>query len=88
MELKAYHDSRQSFYGKASTRYSRDRKRLILTSYQTDVAYIDFAPVKRLVVKDTHSATTLRHIKEFAAQNGFDAPTKAYIEEHYMPKEE
>ena len=80
-ELSTQYDCRKSFNGKATVRTSG--KQLVLRSYQTDVAYIEDG---KLIVNGTYSATTLRHIKEFARQNGFDAPGKKYIEENYIRK--
>ena len=83
-ELKAIHDSRKSFYGKAKVRVENMMfytKKVILKSYDTDVAYITIVKdgVNRAFVLDTHSQTTLRHIKEFLKQNGFKAESKAQI---------
>lgn len=78
-ELVCMNDSRRSFYGKAHV-YT-DGGRLTLQSYDMRVAYIEG---ENLVVLGTYSPTTLRHIKEFALQNGFEAPNKRYIEEHYI----
>lgn len=76
-ELKAIHDSRASFYGKAlvsvePTNGGNVRKRLF--SYDTLVADMfidpegeDVASVKAL---GWFSATTARHINEFLLQNG------------------
>lgn len=78
-DLDTRHDSRKSFYGKAvvSTNEHGD---LILTSYSTQVAVIADG---RAVVRGTYSATTLRHIKEFLKQNGFQADTAAQIMSYY-----
>jgi hypothetical protein len=71
------HDSAKSFGHKATVRQEGDR--LILRSYQTDVAYIENGTLK---VYGTYSATTTRHIKEFARQNGFKADTKKQVEQY------
>lgn len=86
--LEPIHDSRKSFYGKAEvvvddlgdTVRSYD-----LYSYGTVVANItyDYAH-KDVKVYDTHSATTLRHIKEFLIQHGCKAESKAQIEKDYI----
>ena len=73
-------DSRKSFYKKASIR-TEDNK-LILRSYQTDVAYIQD---QRAIVKGTYNPTTLRHIKEFLYQNGFKVGTSKEIMKMYNP---
>ena len=59
-ELNCQYDSRKSFYNKANVR-TEDNK-TILTSYSTDVAYIENG---KAIVKGMYSNTTLRHIKEF-----------------------
>lgn len=80
-ELITEFDNTKSFYGKARIEESREKK--ILTSYNTKVAEID--KIKNsAVVFGTHSATTLRHIKEFLLQNSFKAETKEQIEADYM----
>ena len=78
-ELNASYDSRQSFYGKA--RVIEEGNKQTLISYNTEVATIENGKAK---VNGTYSATTLRHIKEFLLQNGFDADSKKFIEENYM----
>ena len=80
-KLRTIYDIRKSFYDKASVR-TEDNK-TILTSYSTDVAYIenDIA-----FVKGSYSMTTLRHIKEFLRQNGYKAETKQQILKDYSNK--
>ena len=78
-ELSAINDCRASFYKKAMVEVNNDTK--TLTSYSTKVAEIVGNTCK---VFGTYSATTLRHIKEFLLQNGFNADTKAQIEKDYM----
>ncbi len=78
-ELSTQHDSRKSFYGKAIVIEESNKKRL--KSYDTIVAEISDGKAK---VFGTYSPTTLRHIKEFLYQNGFDADTKKQIEKDYM----
>ena len=75
------YDSRASFYGKAKVK--RVNGKLVLQSYQTDVAEI----VKgKPFVKGTYSQTTLRHIKEFLKQQGFKAETSKQIMKDYGRK--
>jgi hypothetical protein len=57
-------DSHKSFYGKAMVR--RENGRLILRSYDTDVAYIENG---RAVVRGRYSNTTARHIRAFLIEN-------------------
>lgn len=82
-ELRVVYDSRASFYGKANVRYEGNK--IILTSYSTDVAYIEDG---NAIVNGTYSHTTLRHIKEFLKQNGFKADTSKQILEDYSPTTE
>ena len=79
-ELSPEYDSAKSFYGKAKVLDHGVQK--LLHSYDTHVATIANGGV---ILMDAweDSATTLRHVKEFLKQNGFDAPNKAYIREHY-----
>ena len=58
-------DSHKSFYGKAMVR--RENGKLILRSYNTDVAYID--ENGRVVVRGRYSNTTARHIRAFLIEN-------------------
>ena len=74
--LAAKFDSRQSFGQKAAV---EDNK---LYSYNVLVAEIAEGKVI-LHDKWSHSATTLRHVKEFLLQNGFAAGTKAEIRARY-----
>lgn len=76
--LKAIHDSRNQFYGKAKVR--QEGKKRILKSYNTDVAFIENEKVK---VKGMFSQTTTRHIKEFLKQQGFKADTSKQILKDY-----
>lgn len=81
-ELLAIHDARQNFGGKATVGFEGENK--VLYSYGTKVAYITYeGNEKKAVVLNTHSATTLRHIKEFLLQNGFKADSKKQIEKNY-----
>ena len=81
-ELRAIHDSRKSFYGKANVR--EENGKIILRSYNTDVAYIKEG---RAVVRGMYSNTTLRHIKEFLIQHGFEADSWKQIEKDYPEPE-
>lgn len=82
VELKAIYDSRESFYGKATIKELEGTKTLL--SYDTEVAYIKDG---KAVIKDFHSQTTLRHIKEFLLQNNFKIGTKNELKEMYFIKE-
>ena len=83
-ELAPVHDARASFYGKALV-FDLGSGILELHSYGTTVAKIN---QKRHTVvlfpAWDHSATTLRHVKEFLKQSGFKADTKAQIERDYL----
>jgi hypothetical protein len=78
-ELEAQYDNRKSFYGKARMR--TEGNKTILTSYTTDVAYIEDGKAH---VEGTYSNTTLRHIKEFLRQNGFYVDNKSQIIRDYQ----
>lgn len=88
-ELNTQYDSAKSFYKKATVRkeFTGTMTIYTLTSYTTEVAEVqqngngDFTVAS---VFGTHSATTLRHIKEFLKQYGFKADTKAQIEKDYF----
>ena len=80
-ELYPLYDSAQSFYAKAIVVEADDD--VYLVSYNTVVAYFN-KDVRDVIVVDTYSATTLRHIKEFLRQNGFKAETKKQIENDYI----
>ena len=82
-ELQAIYDGKQSFYGKAYTKTEGENKNLY--SYGAIVAVISYNESSKVArVLDTHSQTTLRHIKEFLKQEGFKAETKRQIENDYM----
>lgn len=70
-------DSRRSFYRKALVRYEGDT--IVLRSYDTDVAKIENGELK---IKGFYSPTTLRHIKDFAYQHGFEAHDKKSLEKY------
>lgn len=80
-ELKALHDSRNSFYGKATVIETEEKSSLY--SYDTLVAEINLKNHKAEVF-GTFSQTTLRHIKEFLWQNGYEIGTKKEIEKKYI----
>lgn len=79
-ELATNYDSRNSFYGKARIIEHNNVKELY--SYDTHVATI--IGDDKVYVLGLHSATTLRHIKEFLLQNGFKAVNKAQIMKDYI----
>jgi len=79
MYLMNKFDSRASFYGKAVVRTEGGKRTLL--SYLTEVAFIENG---KAVILDTHSGTTLRHIKEFLLQNGFKAINKKQMVEDYL----
>ena len=78
-ELRPKYENVKSFYRKARVR--TENNKLILRSYETDVAFIENG---KATVKATYSATTLRHIKEFLKQQGFKAENKRQIETDYI----
>ena len=78
-ELQTRYDHHKSFYGKANVIIEGNTKKLI--SYNTHVASLISG---KLEVYGTYSATTLRHIKEFARQCGFGSLTKKEIERGFI----
>ena len=84
-DLRPEFDSRASFYGKAIVEQTETY--ILLWSYNTKVAQIE-KETNELVVFDTYSSTTLRHIKEFLLQNGFVAKNKAQIIKDYVKVQE
>jgi hypothetical protein len=80
--LKVRYDSRKSFYGKAQI--EKIGNAVILYSYGTKVAEIKNGKAK---VFGFYSLTTLRHIKEFLKQNGFEAESKSQILKDYFVEE-
>lgn len=85
-ELSPQYDSRQSFYGKAHV--ERDGEGFdILYSYNTPVVKIKGDTVYLLPLWDS-SNTTLRHVKEFLRQNGFEAGTRQQIARAYKQIDE
>lgn len=84
-------DSKKSFYGKAKVieivNKSEQTGIIKLISYSTNVASVNIdmkTGVRTAKVYGTYSATTLRHIKDFLWQNGFDIGNKKFIEETYI----
>ncbi len=75
------YDVRDSFYHKAVV--ERGRGGIVLKSYGTKVAEIRGGSA---TVRDTHTSTTLRHVKEFLKQHGFKAETKKQILEDYKAR--
>lgn len=82
-DLEPRYDSHKSFYGKARVTESGNVKKL--TSYNTHVASIVGGKAH---VFGTYSPTTLRHIKEFLKQNGFQADTAKQIMRLYRANKE
>lgn len=72
-------DSRKSFYGKAKVIVMENE--IVLQSYDTFVASIKNGKV---IINGFYSNTTLRHIKEFLKQNGFEVGSKKELEKMYM----
>lgn len=84
MELIPRYDSRQSFYGKATT--ERDGNTLKLYSYNTLVAEIVSRETStEYIYLGKYSQTTSRHQKEFFKQNGLsDKQIKELIKEGHL----
>ena len=84
-DLNPRYDKRKSFYGKAKvdTGYNDDENKLY--SYGTLVAEIKNG---KPVVYGTYSQTTLRHIKDWLKQNGFEAKSSRQIMADYGVKNE
>jgi hypothetical protein len=80
-EMNTQFDSRKSFYGKAHV-VTDDDGTEILYSYNTPVVKIKDGKVELLAQWDS-SQTTLRHVKEFLRQNGFEATSKSQIAKVY-----
>lgn len=79
-ELQAINDSRKSFYGKARVvdGYDNDKVKALF-SYDTLVAFIDSDG--NMLYQGWYSATTARHVQEFATQEGFYCGGKAWLQE-------
>lgn len=80
-DMSPQYDSRKSFYGKAHVVDDEDGT-LTLYSYNTPVCEIKDGKVKLLSMWDS-SQTTLRHVKEFLKQNGYEAGSKQSIAKMY-----
>lgn len=78
-ELMPVIDSRKSFYKKATV-FEMCNGDKYLSSYDTVVASIIDGVAK---IDGTYSMTTLRHIKDFLYQNGFEIGTKKFLVETY-----
>lgn len=76
--LEPIYDGRQSFYEKAKVEV--DGNRIVLYSYGSYVAYIENYDA---YITGDYTRTTLRHIKEFLLQNGFEAVSKKQMMEDY-----
>lgn len=85
--LKPIRDSRKSFYKKAYVREWGRYKELF--SYNTKVAVVCIDPITKVnekLVLGSHatcSATTLRHVREFMYQQGFETYEKKDLYKHY-----
>lgn len=79
IELQPIHDTHKSFYKKAHT-LTEDNK-TYLVSYNTTVAQVIDG---ELSINGTYSSTTLRHIKEFIHQMGFEVGSKDEIAKMYL----
>lgn len=80
-ELSPQYDARKSFYGKAKVVTDSDGTQ-ILYSYNTPVAEIKNGKAILRAMWDS-SSTTLRHVKEFLRQNGFEVGSKAQLAKMY-----
>ena len=78
-DLKTINDSRKSFYGKAFVKELPNGDKQLI-SYNTIVAEIKDGKPQ---VYGTYSQTTLRHIKEFLKQEGFECTTAKQIMKDY-----
>lgn len=89
-ELDAYYDSRKSFYSKAKIIETFIEGRSIikeLQSYDTIVARIETSidtGTTTVIIDDTYSATTSRHIKEFLRQEIGYIGTKRDLERDFI----
>ena len=88
-ELECIYDTHKSFYSKAFVEIQEASNVCnyckTLYSYNTKVAsvFIDrFTSEKTLEIYGFYSSTTLRHIKEFAQQEGYPAMTKKQLEQY------
>ena len=84
VELEPKFENVKSYYRKAYVRYY-DNGDSALVSYDTLVADIkNNVPCVHMV----YSSTTLRHIKEYLRQNGFEAKNKQQIIDKYFKAED
>ena len=84
-DLAPDYDSRKSFYGKAKVDVRPDGTQ-VLYSYGTPVCKIQDGKatlLKRGYLGWASSATTLRHVKEFLRQNGFEAGSINDLRKNY-----
>lgn len=91
-ELECIYDNHKSFYGKAFVEIREASKACdpckTLYSYNTKVACIFYHNLPNCEYDETfeiygfYSSTTLRHIKEFAQQEGYPAMNKKQLEEY------
>ena len=80
--LATVYDSRASFGHKAIVETCADSGDVMLTSYLRDVARIRDGKLELMEAWDS-SQTTLRHVKEFARQNGFIADSLRQMRRDY-----
>ncbi|MCI8290901.1 MAG: hypothetical protein HFJ25_01405 [Clostridia bacterium] len=78
MELEPIYLNQKSFYNKAKV--LNDNGVIKLQSYSTIVAEIRN---RKLYINGFYSNTTLKHIREFIKQYGFETGTKAELEKMY-----
>ena len=76
--LKPIYDNSKSFYEKAKVEI--DGNRIVLYSYGSYVAFIENDAA---YITGYYTQTTMRHIKEFLLQNGFEAVSKKQMMEDY-----
>jgi len=84
-DLDTQHDSRKSFYGKAKVDV-KDNGTQVLYSYGTPVCRIENGKVTLLnkgYLGWASSQTTLRHVKEFLKQNGFEVASLRELAKMY-----
>ena len=81
-DLSPEYDARKSFYGKAKVKVGDGK--ITLYSYNTPVCEIDAntREVRLLDLWDT-SQTTLRHVREFLQQHGFQTGSKQQLARMY-----
>lgn len=77
-DLIPKYSNRKSFYSKA--RIKQEGNKIILISYNTEVAYIENG---KCFVLGQWGETTTSHIKEFLKQNGFKADNITQILKDY-----